>query len=118
MVVVWIVGIAVNSPILYAQKVINCTWEDGTAWRFGRRLFTEEASKHFTIVLFVVFYLVPLLTMAVLYSFVVHKLWMRKIPGNPSLANQLRAQKSKKKGFENADVCGDSFCTVLATLVH
>ena len=96
MVVVWIVGIAVNSPILYAQKVINFKggWYCLEIWTPA---FTEEASKHFTIVLFVLFYLVPLLTMAVLYSFVVHKLWMRKIPGNPSLANQLRAQKSKKK---------------------
>ena len=96
MLVVWIVGIAVNSPILYAQKVIMHMgeWYCLEIWTPA---FTEEASKHFTIVIFVVFYLVPLLTMAVLYSFVVHKLWVRKVPGNPSLSNQLRAQKSKKK---------------------
>ena len=96
MAVVWIVGIVVNSPILYAQKVIMYMgeWECLEIWTPA---FTEEAAKHFTIVLFVVFYLVPLLTMAVLYSFVVHKLWVRKVPGNPSLENQLRAQKSKKK---------------------
>ena len=94
--VVWMVGIAVNSPILYAQKVImyKGEWLCLENWTPA---FTEEASKHFTIVIFVVFYLVPLLTMAVLYSFVVHKLWVRKVPGNPSLANQLRAQKNKKK---------------------
>ena len=99
MVVVWIVGIVVNSPILYAQKVIMYMgeWDCLEIWTPA---FTEEASKHFTIVLFVVFYLVPLLTMAVLYSFAVHKLWVRKIPGNPSLENQLRAQKSKKKVFK------------------
>ena len=96
MLVIWIVGIAVNSPILYAQKVIMHMgeWYCLEIWTPA---FTEEASKHFTIVIFVVFYLVPLLTMAVLYSFVVHKLWVRKVPGNPSLSNQLRAQKSKKK---------------------
>ena len=96
MVAVWIVGIAVNSPVLYAHKVIMYMgeWYCVEIWTPA---FTEEASKHFTIVLFTVFYLAPLLTMAVLYSFVVHKLWMRKVPGNPSLANQLRAQKSKKK---------------------
>jgi len=96
MVVVWIVGIAVNSPLLYAQRVImyNGQWFCLEIWT---SVFTEEASKHFTIVIFIMFYLVPVLTMAVLYSFVVYKLWVRKVPGNPSLENQLRAQKSKKK---------------------
>jgi len=96
MAVVWIVGIAVSSPFFYAQKVImiNGEWFCMEIWTPA---FTEEASKHFTAVIFVVFYLVPLLTMAILYSFVIHKLWVRKIPGNPSLENQLRAQKSKKK---------------------
>ena len=96
MAVVWIVGIAVNSPILYAQKVImfKGEWFCTEIWTPA---FTEEASKHFTIVIFMLFYLIPLLTMVVLYSFVVHKLWVRKVPGNPSLENQLRAQKSKKK---------------------
>ena len=96
MVVVWIVGIAVNSPILYAQRVVmyNGQWFCLEIWT---PVFTEEASKHFTIVIFIMFYLVPVLTMAVLYSFVVYKLWVRKVPGNPSLENHLRAQKSKKK---------------------
>ena len=98
MVAVWIVGIAVNSPFLYVQKVIMIKgeWYCIEIWTPA---FTEEASKHFTIVLFIVFYLFPLLTMTVLYSFVVYKLWVRKVPGNPSiLENQLlRAQKSKKK---------------------
>ena len=99
MAVVWIVGIAVNSPILYARKVIMHMGEF-FCLEIWTPAFTEEASKHFTIVIFIVFYLIPLLTMTVLYSFAVHKLWMRKIPGNPSLANQLRARKSKKKVFK------------------
>ena len=100
MAVVWIVGIAVNSPILYAQKVIEPNKGEFYCLEIWTPAFTEEASKHFTIVIFITFYLLPLLTMAVLYSFAVHKLWRRKIPGNPSLANQIRAQKSKKKVFK------------------
>ena len=96
MVVVWIVGIAVNSPILYAQNVVLARgkWRCIEKWTPA---FTEEASKYFTVVIFVIFYLVPLLTMSVLYSFVVHKLWVRKIPGNQTVENQMRSQKSKKK---------------------
>ena len=81
MAVIWIVGIAVSSPILYAQKVISV---EGNFYctKTWTPAFTEEASKDFTVVLFVVFYLIPLLTMSVLYSFVVHKLWVRKVPGS------------------------------------
>ena len=96
MVVVWIVGIAVNSPFLYAQKVIMIKgkWFCMEIWTPA---FTEEASKHFTIVIFVVFYLIPLLTMSLLYSFIVFKLWVRKVPGNQTAENQRRSDKSKKK---------------------
>ncbi|KAL9984829.1 hypothetical protein ACROYT_G007165 [Oculina patagonica] len=96
MAVVWIVGIAVNSPFLYAMKVISV---EGTLYcaEIWTPAFTEEASKDFTVVLFVVFYLIPLLTMSILYSFIVHKLWVRKVPGNQTAENQLRSEKSKKK---------------------
>lgn len=96
MVVVWIVGIAVNSPILYAQKVIMHMgeWYCLEIWTPA---FTEEASKHFTIVIFVVFYLVPVLAMSLLYSFIVFKLWVRKVPGIQTAENQRRSDKSKKK---------------------
>ncbi|XP_078357137.1 QRFP-like peptide receptor [Oculina patagonica] len=96
MAVVWIVGIAISSPFLYALKVtsVEGNWYCVEIWTPA---FTEEASKHFTVVLFVAFYVVPLLTISVLYSFVVHKLWVRKVPGNPCVENQLRAQRSNKK---------------------
>ena len=99
-VVVWIVGIAVNSPFLYAQKII-VSEEDGVRISYCQEIWTpvfgENAAKDFTIVLFVLFYAVPLLTMSVLYSFVVYKLWVRKAPGNQTTENQLRAEKSRKK---------------------
>ena len=83
-VVVWIVGIAVNSPLLYALKTI-VKEEDGvrisSCGEIWTPVFAENADKHFTIVLFVLFYAVPLLTMSVLYSFMVYKLWARKVPG-------------------------------------
>lgn len=95
-VVVWIVGIAVNSPFLYAQKII-VSEEVLYCQEIWTPVFGENAAKDFTIVLFVLFYAVPLLTMSVLYSFVVYKLWVRKVPGNQTTENQLRAEKSRKK---------------------
>lgn len=100
MALVWIVGIAVNSPTLYAQKVVMFKEEGRASWgciEEWEPAFTEETSKDFTIVLFVIFYVVPLVTMSVLYSFVIHKLWVRKVPGNQTAENERRSQKSKKK---------------------
>lgn len=95
---VWIVGIGVNSPILYAQKIVVYGADQKRyCLEIWTPVFTKDAAKDFTIVLFVVFYVVPLLTMSVLYSFVVYKLSVRKVPGNQTAENQLRAEKSKKK---------------------
>ena len=44
-----------------------------------------------------VFYLFPLLTMSILYSCVIYKLWVRKVPGNQTSENQQRSNKSRKK---------------------
>ena len=98
MALVWLVGIAVNSPTLYAQKIVfleySQSWTCTEKWEPA---FTEGAYKGFTIVLFVIFYLVPLLTMSILYSFVIYKLWVRKVPGNQTAENQQRSNKSRKK---------------------
>ena len=96
MVAVWFVGTAVSCPILYAQRIILYEHKRYCV-EIWTPAFREEAYQEFTIVIFVVFYAVPLLTMSVLYSFVVHKLWVRKVPGNQTAENQLRAEKSKKK---------------------
>ena len=96
--VVWIVGIAVNSPILYAMKIVF--YEQGQksyCLEVWTPVFTENAARDFTIVLFLASYVFPLLTMSVLYSFVIHNLWVRKVPGVQTQANQLRADRSKKK---------------------
>ena len=96
--IVWIVGIGVNSPILYTMKIIFYEVDQRRyCVEVWTPTFTEEAPKDFTIVIFVIFYVVPLLTMSVLYTFVIHKLWVRKVPGNQTAENQLHADKSKKK---------------------
>lgn len=96
--IVWIVGIGVNSPILYAMEIIVYEADNQSyCFEIWTPAFKEEANKDFTIVLFVVFYVVPLLTMSVLYSFVVHELWVRKVPGNQTAENQQRNDKSRKK---------------------
>ena len=96
--VVWIVAIAVNSPVLYAKKLVfNKNTKKNICLEIWTPIFSENADKDFTVVLFVTFYVFPLSTMSVLYSFVIHNLWVRKVPGIQMPENQLRAERSKKK---------------------
>ncbi|XP_015767843.1 PREDICTED: uncharacterized protein LOC107346550 [Acropora digitifera] len=96
--VVWIVSIAVSSPFLYAMKVVfNKNTQKNSCLEIWTPVFSENADKDFTVVLFVTFYVFPLSTMSVLYSFVIHNLWVRKVPGIQTPENQLRAERSKKK---------------------
>ncbi|XP_068743365.1 QRFP-like peptide receptor [Montipora capricornis] len=96
--VVWIVGIAVNSPLLYTMKIVfDEQAQKSYCLEVWTPVFTENAARDFTIVVFAAFYVFPLLTMSVLYSFVIHNLWVRKVPGVQTQANQLRADRSKKK---------------------
>lgn len=57
----------------------------------------SSAPKDFTIVLFLFFYAIPLLAMSFLYSIIIYKLWIRKVPGQRTEANQQQADRSKKK---------------------
>ncbi|XP_068716710.1 neuropeptide FF receptor 2-like [Montipora capricornis] len=96
--VVWIVGIAVSSPIFYAMKIFfDEQAQKSYCLEIWTPVFTENAARDFTIVLFAAFYVLPLLTMSVLYSFLIHNLWVRKVPGVQTQANQRRADRSKKK---------------------
>ena len=91
-------GIFANSPTLYAQKIVylECS-QRWTCVEIWEPAFIGGGYKAFTIVLFVFFYLFPLLTMSILYSCVIYKLWVRKVPGNQTSENQQRSNKSRKK---------------------
>ena len=92
----WIAGGIVNAPLFYAQKVV-LREENEFVCRESWSPLPERAAKDFTITLFLAFYVIPLVVMSVLYSFLIHKLWHRKIPGNPSIHNTQQADKIKKK---------------------
>ena len=77
--VVWIVSIAVNSPFLYAMKLVfNKKSKKNSCLEIWTPVFSQNSDKDFTVVLFVTFYVFPLSTMSVLYSFVIHNLLVRK----------------------------------------
>ena len=89
---VWIAGIAVSSYTFHANRSVlgsNGKW-------YCIQMYTLT----YVIALFVLFFALPLVTMSTLYGFTIHRLWIRKVPGNHSAQNQLRADNAKKKALK------------------
>lgn len=96
--VVWVISLTVMAPFLYAQRVVvgsegyEICIED---WSPAFNPVT--AAKDYTLVLFITLYVFPLLTMVVMYSIIVSKLWRRQIPGFRSSQDELRSRALRKK---------------------
>lgn len=59
--------------------------------------FPQNSKVIFTIIQMVLFFVAPLCIMGVLYSITVYKLWIRRIPGNVTAANQRLEHQTKVK---------------------
>lgn len=98
--VVWLSAIVISAPFLYAMNVIQPV-ENGRLycvenWKLPN-LSGTSAPQDFTVALFLFFYAIPLIVMSNLYSVIIYKLWIRKVPGQRSATNEQQAEKSKKK---------------------
>ena len=96
--VVWVVSGILASPYLYCYKVEQEA--DGNSYCFTRwepLADTFDASRIYYSLIFVFLYVFPLITIAVFYSIVSFKLWIRKIPGNPNAAHRRSDESSKRK---------------------
>ena len=95
---IWITSCATMAPFLYAQRVIVGDGGYDICLETWEPLFDgEQTAKDYTVVLFIMLYLVPLLAMCAFYSVILNKLWRRKVPGNHSQLNAQKSRHSKKK---------------------
>lgn len=94
---IWIVSFAFASPTLFAQRLMIDQNKTYCAEIWKPPFDPTESPKHYTIILFVGLYAIPLTVMAVLYSTIAIKLWRRSIPGNRSRRADRQAMKQKKK---------------------
>lgn len=96
-ILIWVCSLLVMSPMLYAIKLgggdgfFYC-YEDWSPY-----FDTDDASKAYTIALFIVIYMVPFTTTIMFYSLISHYLWFRKIPGNSNKSNKRRVMASRRK---------------------
>ena len=89
----WIIAMAVHSPYLVAQKLVE--YPGGmsckTQWR---ETFGENANRNYILVLAIVFFYTPFVLLAILYSVILIKLKRQAHPGEPSAnAEQQRTRR-------------------------
>ena len=79
----WIIAMAVHSPFLVAQKIVE--YPGGMRCKTQlRETFGENASRNYILVLGIVFLFTPFVLLAILYSVILIKLKRQAHPGEPS----------------------------------
>lgn len=96
----WLIPCIASVPMFLANNVVESE---------GMLLCLEEwsplfdslmASRTYTVVLFILFYVVPLIFISVLYSCVFYKIMKRKVLGNHSAKTKRLYSKSRKKAMK------------------
>ena len=94
---IWIISIVICSPLLYVNKMEK---EDGEFYcyeEWAPLLGSETAGRYYTVVQFALFYIVPLVVVAVLYSCIAFKVWNRRVPGRRHLPRARFYSVARKK---------------------
>lgn len=82
---IWITSIVVCSPLLYVNKMEEYEGEFHCYEEWAPLLGSETAGRYYTVIQFALFYIVPLIAVAVLYSCIALKVWNRHVPGRRHL---------------------------------
>ena len=97
LVFIWVASIAFASPMIYAQDLVTISGTTYCVEMWKPPFHAEDSPMHYTIILFVGLYALPLVTMAVMYSAIIWKLWTRNIPGNRTSDSEKQSLGQKKK---------------------
>ena len=94
----WLIPLISSAPMFVANNVVEI--EEGAILcveEWPAPVDTDKASTDYTIILFVLFYLLPLFVISSLYSCVICKMWRRRAPGNrSSLTNRVYSRSRRK----------------------
>ena len=94
----WMISGLVFATELYKYKLFNVSGQVICAPRWVEDLQdSHKVTMYEMIVRFVLLYMIPLLTMAVLYSWIVLHLWKRKAPGEHIDKTHQRIERQKRK---------------------
>lgn len=94
---IWISSFAVASPMLYAMRVQEVQGVHFCLENWEPLFDNGSSPKEYTLALFGILYVFPLLVIGVLYSIIAFKVWVRTVPGNTTAPNQLHEIETRKK---------------------
>ena len=92
---IWVSSALVMLPMLYSMRMSEeddffYCYEDWSPY-----FDTDDASKAYTVALFVIIYMVPFTSMLIFYALISHFLWFRKIPGSSSESTKRRVMANR-----------------------
>ena len=93
----WLIPCISSAPMIVANNVVEIDKQHYCVEKWPASFDDDKASQDYTIILFVLFYMLPLVIISTLYSCVIYTIWRRKTPGNrSSLANRLYSRSRRK----------------------
>ena len=104
----WLIPIISSAPMFVANNVVEDEGAIFCVEEWPDPFDSDKAPTDYTIILFVLFYLLPLIVISSLYSCAVFRIWRRKAPGNRSkMTNQVfsRSRQKALKMFITTVVC-------------
>ena len=96
----WLIPCISSAPMFVANIVVEDQGRLFCVEEWPAPLDTFKASRDYTIILFVLFYILPLIIISTLYSCVVYKIWRRRAPGNRSRSTTRLYTRSRKKALK------------------
>ena len=96
----WMIPCISSAPMFVANNVVEIEGVLLCLETWPAPFDPFKASRDYTIILFVVFYVLPLIIISTLYSCVFYKIWRRKILGNHSSKTHRLYSRSRRKALK------------------
>ena len=96
---IWVISIVICSPLLYVNRMDEYEGEFFCYEEWTPLLISESDSpgRDYTVTLFILLYVLPLIVITVLYSCIAAKVWNRHIPGQRHLRHARPYSVARKK---------------------
>ena len=99
-VLTWLIPFISSTPMFVANNVVETEGFIQCIEEWPAPFDNEKSPTDYTIILFVLFYLLPLVIISTLYSCIICKIWRRRAPGNYSTATNRVYSRSRRKALK------------------
>lgn len=96
----WLIPVISSAPMFVTNKLVTDEGIVLCVEEWPAPFDADNAPTDYTIILFVLFYLVPFIIMSSFYSCVIYKIWRRKAPGNRSSTACRVYSQSRQKALK------------------